>query len=63
MNKALPQSLSSYLQKELGITRAEFSRLEKTPMPTLRDRWNTERGRKSIEDAVFVRKHKGIDIE
>lgn len=59
MNKALPQSLSTYLQQELGITRAAFSLLENIPVSTLRDRWNTERGKKSIKDAVFVRKFKG----
>lgn len=60
MNKSLPQSLSTYLKQELGITRAAFSLLENIPVSTLRDRWNTERGKKSIKDAVFVRKFKGV---
>lgn len=58
MKKALPQSLSNYLKQELGITRAEYSRIENVPVSTLRDRWNSERGKKSLKDAIFVRKFK-----
>jgi len=63
MNESIPQTLSSYVKQELGITRAAFALLENMPVSTLRDRWNTERGKKSIKDAVFVRKHGGFGNE
>ena len=33
----------------------QYAELENVPERTLRDRWHSEKGRKSIEDAVFRR--------
>lgn len=50
-----PQSLSSYLKRKLNISLKEYAILEGVPQRTLQDRWSTQKGFVSIQDAVFRR--------
>ena len=53
--KAKNQKLSEFIRKWLDMNVIKYAELENVPERTLRDRWHSEKGRKSIEDAVFRR--------
>jgi len=55
MTREKEKTLSTYVRRRLGISLKEYADLESTPVRTLQSRWATEKGSKSIENAVFKR--------
>ena len=47
------RSLSEYMKAKLGITAVEFARMSGLNLRNLYNQWDTEKGRKTIQDAVF----------